>query len=92
MKFILLSLNSGTDAQCAALWNEVERQLGTADDPLEILIDEEEGVSEFDPEWANTILVATYRSTKGRGCYFPRCYEERTTCKGCAHHRERQAR
>lgn len=44
---IHLSLDSqGSDAQRAALWNEVETVLGRADDPLEILIAEEEDAHE----------------------------------------------
>lgn len=89
MKIILLSLNSGTDAQCAALWNEVERTLGFSNDPLDELIAEEEG--EFELDLAVTYLNALHRRTCGRGCSFPQCYQACNGCKSCAH-RERSAR
>ena len=63
VKVILLSLDSGTDAQCAALWNEVERVLGHTEDPLDILIAEEE---EFDVNLAITYLNGLHRLAKGR--------------------------
>ena len=37
-----VSLDSSSPAQCARLWQEVETTLGCSDDPLDILIAEEE--------------------------------------------------
>lgn len=89
MKIILLSLDSGTDAQVAALRNEVERVLGWASDPLEELLRDEEG--EFDNDFAVTYLNALHRRAHGRACSFPRCSTVHKCCNGCAH-RERAAR
>lgn len=42
MLFYTVSLDSGTPEQIAALWAEVEKTLGCQDDPLIILIAEED--------------------------------------------------
>lgn len=88
MKIIVLSLDSGTEAQCAALWNEVERALGLAGDPLDELIAEEE---ELDLDLAVTYLNALHRRAHGRDCSFPQCYRP---CRSCTSlkHRDRTAR
>lgn len=88
MKIIILSLDSGTDAQRAALWNEVERTLGCSEDPLDLLIAEED---ELDIDLAVTYMNAIYRRAHGRGCSFPQCYQECRGCRNCAH-REGSAR
>ena len=86
MKLIILSLDSGTDAQCAALWNEVERTLGFSGDPLEELIAEEEGDPDFfDIDLAVTLLNGIHRRVHGRGCSFPQCYKKCAGCDSCAH-------
>lgn len=89
MALIFLSLDSGTDAQCAALWNEVERVLGFSGDPLDELIAEEE---EFDCDFAIVYLNAIHRQVHGRGCSFPKCGSmSHRCCNGCTK-RERLAR
>lgn len=47
-----VSLDSSSAAQCARLWQEVEQTLGCSDDPMDILIAEEDGVREFDDDLA----------------------------------------
>lgn len=64
MTLIFLSLDSGTDAQCAALWNEVERVLGFSGDPLEELIAAEESWDSEDYEIALAILNGLHRRAK----------------------------
>lgn len=91
MKLIFLSLDSGTDAQCAALWNEVERILGHSGDPLDELIAIEEGDPDFDADFAVALLNGLHRQAYGRGCSFPQCYKPCRGCKDCVH-RERTAR
>ena len=81
MKLIFLSLNSGTDAQCAALWNEVERTLGHSHDPLDELIAIEEGDPDFfDVDLALALLNGIHRRVHGMGCSFPQCYKP---CRNC---------
>lgn len=81
VKYIVLSLDSGTDAQCAALWNEVERKLGFSGDPLDILIAEEE---QFDNELAVAYLNGLHQRVHGRSCTFPRCGSmARSCCRVC---------
>jgi hypothetical protein len=91
MKLIFLSLDSGTDAQCAALWNEVERTLGFSGDPLDLLIEDEESWDSQDTEIAVILLNQIHRRSHGRGCSFPQCYKPCAGCNSCAH-RERTAR
>lgn len=55
-----ISIDSGTDAQNAAIRAEMEQALGSFDDPLAILIAEEEG-GEFDDELACRILQARHQ-------------------------------
>jgi hypothetical protein len=84
MKIIILSLDSGTDAQCAALWNEVESVLGLSNDPLDELIAEEEGA--FDEDTAIAYINALTRQAHGRGCSFPNCHKvPKRCCNGCKH-------
>lgn len=89
MKIIILSLDSGTDAQCAALWNEVERTLGFSNDPLDELIAEEE--YDFDTGIAVAYLNGLHRRIRSRDCTFPQCYKSCRACATCEH-RERVAR
>lgn len=70
---LFLSLDSGTDAQVAALRNEVDLELGGADlDPLEILIAAEEY---FDDQLAETLLSSSHRMARKRqiGIYRRNC-------------------
>ena len=77
VKIIMLSLDSGTDAQCASLWNEVERRLGFSGDPLDILIAEEE---EFDTDFAVAYLNGLQRRAHGPSCSFPKCGSMNKSC------------
>lgn len=54
-----VSIDSGTPEQVAAVRAEMERVLGIQEDPLTILIAEEEG--EFDSGLACAYLVAIHR-------------------------------
>ena len=55
-----ISIDSGTDAQNAAIRAEMEQALGSFDDPLAILIAEEEG-GEFDDDLACRMLQARHQ-------------------------------
>lgn len=55
-----VSIDSGTDAQNAAVRAEMEQAIGSFDDPLAILIAEEEG-GEFDDELACRMLQARHQ-------------------------------
>ena len=54
-----ISIDSGTPEQNAAIRNEMEQALGCQDDPMMILIAEEEG--EFDTELATRMLKSVHQ-------------------------------
>ena len=89
MAIIILSLDSGSEAQCAALWNEVERTLGFSNDPLDELIADEEDY--FDIDYAITYVNALHRRAHGVQCSFPSCNIPCNACRSCKI-RERMAR
>jgi hypothetical protein len=57
MILFTVSIHSGTPAQNARIQREMEQTLGFADDPLDILLAEEQG--EFDDELACRYLASS---------------------------------